>query len=109
MQKAADYFNVDYRSILNHMDTKLATIKGGKLILLFNHELTKSEKQSLLNNIQKAVNETVSVWVYKKVEDKLILLNNNKPSYSSKLEACKELNMSNKTINKYLVACAPIK
>lgn len=42
MQKAADYFNVDYRSILNHLDTKaLATIKGGKLVLLFSHELTQ--------------------------------------------------------------------
>ena len=26
MQKAADYFKVDYRSILNHLDTNLATI-----------------------------------------------------------------------------------
>lgn len=102
MQKAADYFNVDYRSILNHLDTKLATIKGGKFVLLFSHELTKVEKESLLNNIAKAVNETVSVWVYKKDNDKFILLNNNKPTYSSKLEASKELKMSAKTISKYL-------
>nr|AMX22319.1 hypothetical protein [Cryphonectria parasitica] len=27
MQKAADYFKVDYRSILTHMDTNLATLK----------------------------------------------------------------------------------
>jgi hypothetical protein len=97
MQKAADYFNVDYRSILNHLDTELATIKGGKLVLLFSHELTKrfaTEKESLLNNIQKAVNVTVSVWVYKKVNDKLILLNDNKPTYSSRLEASIELKMS---------------
>lgn len=40
--------------------------------------------------------------VYKSVNSKLILLNNNKPTYSSKLEACKELKMSAKTINKYL-------
>lgn len=102
MQKAADYFNVDYRSILNHLDTELATIKNGKLVLLFSHELTKSEKESLLKNVQKAVNVTVSVRVYKKVNDKLILLNNNKPTYSSKLEASKELKMSAKTISKYL-------
>jgi|1185.fasta_scaffold43085_1 hypothetical protein len=102
MQKAADYFDVDYRSILNHLDTKLATIKGGKLVLLFSHELTKAEKESLLNNVQNAVNETVSVWVYKKVNNKFILLNNNKPTYISKLEASKQLNMSTKTISKYL-------
>jgi hypothetical protein len=105
MQKAADYFNVDYRSILNHLDTELATIKGGKLVLLFSHELTKrfaAEKESLLNNVQKAVNVTVSVWVYKKVNDKLILLNDNKPTYNSRLEASKELKISTKTIRKYL-------
>jgi L-asparaginase/Glu-tRNA(Gln) amidotransferase subunit D len=59
MQKAADYFNVDYRSILNHLDTKIATIKGGKLVLLFSSELTQQEKESLLNNVQKAINETL--------------------------------------------------
>lgn len=67
MQKAVDYFNVNYRSILNYLDTKLATIKNRKLVLLFSQELTKSEKESLLNNDQKTVNVTVSVWVYKKL------------------------------------------
>ena len=117
MQKAADYFNVDYRSILNHLDTKLGTIKGGKLVLLFSHELSQSEIELLLNNVQKSANETVSVWVYKSVNEKLVLLTNNKPTYSSsffktcfgktsfpktRLEASKELKMSTKTINKYL-------
>lgn len=83
MQKAVDYFNVNYRSILNYLDTKLATIKNRKLVLLFSQELTKSEKESLLNNDQKTVNVTVSVWVYKKVNDKLRILNDNKPTYSS--------------------------
>lgn len=49
MQKAAEYFDVDYRSILNHLDTKLATKKGGQLVLLFSKELTKLEKTELLN------------------------------------------------------------
>lgn len=65
MKKAADYFNVDYRSLLNHLDTKLATVKGGKLVLLFSNELTKLEKESLLNKVKKATNETTPVWVYK--------------------------------------------
>ena len=42
----------------------------------------------------------------KKDNDKFILLNNNKPTYSSKLEASKELKMSAKTISKYLGGCA---
>ncbi len=37
MQKAADYFKVDYRSILNHLDTNLATI------LFFNKKKGKVE------------------------------------------------------------------
>jgi len=102
MQKAADYFNVDYRSILNHLHTELASIKGGKLVLLFSHDLTKPEKQSILSNAKKAINATVSLWVYKKVNDKFILINSNKPSYTSRFEACKDLKISNKTINKYL-------
>lgn len=53
MQKAADYFKVDYRSILNHLDTNLATLKGGKSVLLFSNELSKPEKDLLLNNIKK--------------------------------------------------------
>ena len=53
-KKAADYFNVDYRSLLNHLDTKLATVKGGKLVLLFSNELTELEKESLLNKVKKS-------------------------------------------------------
>lgn len=105
-QKAADYFKVDYRSILNHMDTNLATLKGGKSVLLFSHELSKPEKDLLLNNIKKAVNETVSVWVYRRsrVNNKFILFNDNKPTFSSKLglRPTKELKMSAKTISRYL-------
>jgi NUMOD1 domain len=71
-------------------------------VLLFSHELSQLEKESLLNNVKKSTNETVSVWIYKNVNDKLILLNNNKPTYNSKLEASKELKMSTKTISNYL-------
>jgi hypothetical protein len=72
MQKAAEYFKVDYRSaralradqpqsplgtrggsILNHLDTNLATLKGGKSVLLFSNELSKPEKDLLLNNVKK--------------------------------------------------------
>lgn len=56
MKKAADYFNVDYRSLLKHLDTEIATMKGGKLILLFSNELTELEKESLLNKVKKTTN-----------------------------------------------------
>jgi len=61
MKKAADYFNVDYRSLLKHLDTKIATMKGGKSVLLFSNELTELEKESLLNKIKKRTNETTPV------------------------------------------------
>lgn len=40
MLKAADHFNVDYRSILKHLDTFKATIKNDKLVLFFSTKLT---------------------------------------------------------------------
>ena len=102
MKKAADYFNIDYRSILNNMDTNLSIIKGNKWILIFSHELTESEKNLLINNPQKAINRTVYLKVCKKVKGEYVLLNNNIPYYTSKLEASKQLKISTKTISKYL-------
>lgn len=102
MQKAGESFNIDYRSILNNLDTELAIIKNGELVLLFSYELTKSQKESLLNNLKKKINVTVPVWVYKKVNDNFVLINNNKPTYISKLEASKDLKISPKTLSKYL-------
>jgi len=109
IQKAADFFNVDYRSIQNHLDTKTATIKGGKLVLFFSKELTDLEKVSLINTVKKATNETTPVWVYKLIEDKLELINSDLPSYKSKLMASNNLKMSVKTIDKYLDSGNPYK
>lgn len=40
--------------------------------------------------------------VYKKINNKLILINNNEPCFNSINNATKELKISNKTIIKYL-------
>jgi hypothetical protein len=63
MQKAAKYFNVDYRSILNHLNTKLATKPKGadKLVLFFSNELTNLEKQDLLKNKQEVLKEITAI------------------------------------------------
>ena len=53
MQKAGEFFNVDYISTSSDVDTELATIKSGKLVLLFSYELTKPQKESLFNNVTK--------------------------------------------------------
>jgi len=54
-------------------------------LLIFSNEFTQQEKDSLLNNVQKATHEAVAVWVYKKVNEKFTWLNNKKASYKSKL------------------------
>lgn len=77
-------------------------MKGGKLVLLFNNELTELEKESLLNKVKKATNETTPVWVYKNVNGVLILIDSNKPTYSSKLLASKRLHASLKAACKRL-------
>jgi hypothetical protein len=100
MQKAAEHFNVDYRSILRHLDTNKSTIKNEKLVLFFSRKLTLEDIQNIkVENIQ---NETVKLWIYKKINYELILINNNQPTFIAKYIAAKELKFSHKTISKYL-------
>jgi hypothetical protein len=47
-------------------------------------------------------NKTIKLWVYKKVNSDLLLINNNEPCFNSINIAAKELKISNKTIAKYL-------
>lgn len=61
LQKAAEYFNVDYRSIVKHLDTDLATKKGNCLVLLFKEELTYLKRKELFNNLKLAKNEHTEV------------------------------------------------
>ena len=61
IQKAAEYFNVEYRSVLNHLDTELATKKGDYLVYFFSNELTYLKKKELLNNLKIAKNETTPI------------------------------------------------
>lgn len=103
MQKCAEFFNVDYRSISNNLDTKLTTNKGGRFIYLFSNELDKTTIQEWSLNPtfgQKAKNAVSPVWVYTKSNDKYILLSKNQP-FESKLQASKELGITHRTITKY--------
>ena len=102
IQKAAEFFNVDYRSVVRHLDTELATKKGNYLVLFFNDKLTDLKRKELLNNLKLAKNETTEIWVYKKLDDKFIRMNSNETGFSSKHLAAKELKLSHKTISKFL-------
>lgn len=100
MQKAADHFKVDYRTILRHLDTNKATIKNNKIVLLFSKKLTLEEIKNI--KVKSIENETIKLWVYKEINSKFILINNNQPTFNSKYIASKELKIDNKTISKYL-------
>ena len=75
MQKAADHFNIDYRSILNHLDTNKATLKNDKLVLFYSKKLTLEDIKSI--KVEKFKNETIKLWIYKQINNKLVLINNN--------------------------------
>lgn len=100
MQKAADHFKVNYRSILRHLDTNKVTIKNNKSVLFFSTKLTSERIKEL--KVENVKNETLKLWVYTKINNKLVLINNEQPSFDSKYLASKELKISHKTINKYL-------
>lgn len=92
MQKAAEHFKVDYRSILRHLDTNKVTLKDKKSVLFYSKELTINEILNL--KIENQKNETIEVWVYKEINGTLLPLNNNKPTFNSRSEAVKELKIS---------------
>ena len=102
IQKAAEYFNVDYRSIVRHLDTELATRKGYYLIFLFTTELTDLKRKILLNNLKIAKNEATAFWVYKKLDGIYVGINNNEPSFNSIHIAAKQLKLSTRIISKFL-------
>jgi hypothetical protein len=52
---------VDYRSVVRHLDTELATKKGNYLVLFFNDKLTYLKRKELLNNFKLAKNETTEI------------------------------------------------
>lgn len=97
-----NYFSMRlYRDIARHLDTELATKKGGKLVYFFSKEICKDMYNKLKNDINKASHATSEIWVYKKLEGQYCLLNNNQP-FKSKLQVSKALKIGNKTINKNL-------
>ena len=71
-----------------------------KLVLLFSKKLTLEEIKNI--KVKSIENETIKLWVYKEINSKFILINNNQPTFNSKYIASKELKIDQKTISKYL-------
>lgn len=99
-QKAAEYFNVDYRSILSHMDTNKPTKKKGKSVLFFTGELSDLEKKALRKILKLTMDKHTVIWVYKKVNDLLVPINNNIPNSAEKIP--QDLHINANTLRKYL-------
>lgn len=109
LAKAGGYFNVRSKTILSHLDTKIATKKGSTLVYFFSYELTDLLKKELLLNFKKAKNETNSIWVYKLLNSELVLLTEEEPTFKTIDSACKKLKISSVTIYKYLDSGKPYK
>ena len=92
----------DYRTILNNLDTRIATKRNEQLVLFFSNKLSEEVKVELSGNIEKQKLEKIELWIYKNLDGKLTLINNNQPTFISKNQASKELGITNKTISRYL-------
>lgn len=108
MQKCAEFLKVDYRTIASNLDTKLAVIKNDMLVYLFSTEIDQEFKNELKGTTNKVNNVTTKIWVYRNIEGEFTLIDTNQP-FSSKLQASINLNMSHKTISKFLDTYIPYK
>ena len=43
--------------------------------------------------VENIKNKTVKLWIYKKINNELVLINNNQPTFNSKNIAAKELKL----------------
>lgn len=111
MKKAAEQFNIDYRTILKHLDTNKVILKDNKLVLLYSCAPSGRTKKLTLDNIKNLVaarkeknikNEIIKIWVYKEVNNELLLLNNNESTFNTINKVSKELKICTKTIAKYI-------
>ena len=98
---AASYFNVNYRTISRHLDTKLATNLNKTLVYIFSNEISFDLKVELLNNTSKAHYMRTEIWAYK-VDDKGVLsLIPNQP-FKTMREASRVLGIHNTVLSRLM-------
>lgn len=49
-REVSSYFNVTYNTLVRHLDTELATKKGGKFVYIFSKEISKEMQDKLKNS-----------------------------------------------------------
>ena len=102
IQEAANYFQINYRTISRHLDTNLATVQNNTFVYFFKKEIDSNLKDTLIQNKPVIASYTRSeIWVYKINADEKLTLIPNQP-FKTKREAIKTLRIHIKDLNKYL-------
>lgn len=83
-----------------------------KKIEAFREEDIKGIKVEYIKNEGQAVRQAVKLWIYKKINNELVLINNNQPTFNSKYicsrlriegpEGELQISLRRKTITKYI-------
>lgn len=79
IHEAANYFNVNYRTISRHLDTKKATTQNKTLVYFFKKELSLEIRDELLKSPSKANMDRTEIWVYKVDSNGDLTLMSNQP------------------------------
>ena len=99
---AANYFNVNYRTITRHLETKLATTQNKILVYFFKKEVDSKLIAELKNDeLGVARYMRTEIWVYKVDAEGKLSLVSNKP-FRTKREVIREIGIHVTVLNKYL-------
>lgn len=98
---AAKYFNVNYRTVNRHLDTKLITKQNKMSVYFFKKEISLNLKIELMKHVDKFHYVRSEIWAYKFDELGKLKLLPSQP-FKTKREAVRKLHMHNTVINKYI-------
>lgn len=101
LKSAASYFNISYRTVNRHLDSKLATTQNKTLVYFFSKELDSATRDYLLKNPVKASYNRSEIWVYKINENGGLDLLPDQP-FKTKREALRVLGLHVNVLNKHL-------
>ena len=98
---AANYYNINYRTINRHLDTKLATVQNKTLVYFFSKEPNSEVKAELLRKPTRVGYARTEIWVYKQ-DDKGGLTRIPNQPFKTKREAIRVLGIHISVLNTYL-------
>jgi len=97
----ADYFNVNYRTITRHLDTKFATKQNKMSVYFFKKVINSKLKIELMKQVDKFRYARSEIWVYKLDKQGKLILFPDQP-FKTKREAVRVLHMHHTVITKYM-------